>query len=353
MRQKTQPSSLVFTDKQLSDLYTYLQGQFSSPDLVGAQTNAMGQQLAAQFQWGGAYYGYDVNEQQKIITVCNTFIQAKDSAAQSFIPFTFNTLRPPVDSGVPPVEIHHHHYRYSNWFSDFLFWSLIFSPNHARDCNHLLALICIAVFLVTLYLSVGYLFNTLAGGVERLWYNEGKLQAGISMLGAIVGGISAAMLLLAAMNPIAVVLSLSIIAAAVTACITNFLQDKFMVSTHPNAIDAHDPHRYGLTDREVENLMNKHLDPTKVKLAIVALRVEIGQCPSITDRLFRAKAQDKQAMIQTIRMLRHGDLAAVSVGSLRFDLRQDQAIQPANQTPYGAQPAEGVPLGSKLAPCQA
>ncbi len=370
----------TFTDKQLFDLYVKLKESYRRTETIDANFNRMSAELFAEFLPGGIYAEMQESEQKKIYTVFTSFLNAQPSStreantARSFAPFdnlflNFQSTYPRSSfSTRPRYVVRHYHYQQSNWFNDYLFWHWACSGNSSRNQQSsedflklLLVLIVAAIAAVVLYFAACYLFTAIADSMERFWYGEGWLQASISLLGVIGGAVAGAILMMTVILPfgalaILCIASASIVAAALTAGLTNVIQDACIEAMNADALDSADPYRFALTAAESVALEQKGIDPTKVKCAIAALRVEIAELPSLSSRWFSDDASPKQAKLQTIRALRRGDLEEVDVAGLHFDLHTDAApevVQSSNDAFYPPNdlaelgvPVAGVPLAS-------
>lgn len=357
----------VFTDKNLFDLYAKLKESYCPSDNSQKNFDRMSIELFAEFLPGGIYADMDEADQKKIYTVFTTFLNAQSpadsrtNAAPRFQSFDhmFRNFRHRQSRfgsyNHNTFIVHHHHYEQSSWFHDYLFWHWMFSDTSSSRNNTnsedwlklLLVLIVAAVAAVILYFAACYLFTAIAESLERFWYNEGWLQASISLLGVIGGAVAGAMLMMTFLPPFFPLATLCIaftstVTAAITGGVTNLIQAQCIESMNADAMDSADPYRFTLTEAESAALEQKGIDPTKVKCAIAALRHEIRELPSLTSRWFSDTPQ--QVKLQLIRALRRGEMAEVRLEGLSFDLRVDRQPEMAQAANDGS--VDGVPIGN-------
>lgn len=330
----------TFTDKQLFGLYGKLKASYCIDKSFDDNFSTMEPELLANFLPGGIYADMSDSDKDKIYTVFTTFLNARSSnPATSFRSFSnaFEAYRQNINRTMPPVYvIEHHYYQRSSWFEDYLFWHCFFSDNSSHHHHNtedfwkvLLMLLVAAVAAVVLYFAACYLFTAIAESVERFWYNEGWLQASISLLGVVGGALAGALFMMTMIQPFGAVAVMSIafasiVAAALTGGLTNTIQGVCIEALNADAMDSADPYRFALTDAESVALEQKGIDPTKVKCAIAALRYEIEELPSLSSRWFGDSHQ--QEKLQLIRALRRGEKEVLLLGDLRFDLHTD--VQP-------------------------
>ncbi|WP_133135556.1 hypothetical protein [Legionella rowbothamii] len=202
-------------------------------------------------------------------------------------------------------------------------------------------LIMAAVAAVLASIAVYYMLNQFLEGAERFYYNEGWLKAALVLANSLAFGAGSTVLsltfaaapltslaIMAGFNPAIVVVTgavlLSIIGAGIGAFAMNLLYRP--LQTDKNAIDPNDPLRFRLTANEEYNLASNGIDPSMVKLAIVALRSEIAkhlnsnnaEVPSFFSRKDKGMAKVNECL-QKVRGLRSGTLTCVEVGGLIFD----------------------------------
>lgn len=341
---------ITFTDKQLSDLYLRLKGSYHSAETINENYDRMGSDLFAEFLDGGIYADMPLSEQKKIYTVFTMFLNAQPHQGSTpNVAYQFQSFHNRVDNDrtnfsrqnfeLRAPYVIHHHYQQSNYLNDYFFWYWVFSmsntPSSQKSAEQFLMLlvgIIVAVIVsIVLYFTACYLFTVLADALERFWHNEGWFQASISLLGVIGGAVAGAMLMMTVIQPfgalaILCIASASIVAAALTAGLTNVIQAECIEAMNADALDPADPYRFALTTAESVALELKGIDPTKVKCAIAALRDEIAVLPPVSSRWFSDDASPKQEKLQVIRALRRGELVEVDVARLHFNLLSDEEV---------------------------
>jgi hypothetical protein len=189
-----------------------------------------------------------------------------------------------------------------------------------------------------------YIFDQFLNSIERLWYNEGWLKAVLMFTNSLIFGSASTLLTLmfassplmalavfVGINPVGVVIAATVCLTAIASgigCFTmDFLYDFIDKKCSSASMDPSDPCRYRLTEADELELLEKHIDPVKVKCALVALRAEISKLqesndaiPSFLTRHFTA-AKKIQKLLHQVRELRRGNSTVVSVGNLCFDCR--------------------------------
>ena len=210
-------------------------------------------------------------------------------------------------------------------------------------------------------IALFYLMRQMLNSAERFYYNEGWMQASLSMLSMTVSGIATGMLAQALVlspliglaiaagisNPVGLavlgVIGIGIVGAAVGCLITNKIQTRYIKNTSVDALNPNDPYRFALTDAEVRTLEENSIDPIKVKCAIVALYQKISELPeqSFCASLFSRRTKEVQSCLDKIRQLRSGKAKQMEIGYNEriglyrvFDLRKDQ--EPASALPGSA-----------------
>ncbi|WP_237759011.1 hypothetical protein [Legionella birminghamensis] len=275
------------------------------------------------------------------------------------------------------IDIHYHPYRdydcyYAN-HSDFLFtwlmWDMMLHSHghHAHYdgcCGHhdhdgenngealamLLLILLAAVAAVLTFIALYYILQKICSNLERMYFNEGWLQAAVSLASMIAGAAAGALVgtfLLSTplmwlafsagiSNPIGIAITgivvMTILGAAGVAFITNAVQDYCIKKNHPNAIDPNDAYRFRLTPEESQNLEAKGVDPFQAVMAIIALRLEMAKLdkknsgsnhkkiPSVWARWFTKSGQEIQEHLNTIRDIRAGNLIVAKAGDKHFSL---------------------------------
>jgi hypothetical protein len=378
----------AFTDKQLSDLYGGLKKQYdliiknnpaiSYPELFDKLTFPL---VAEINSTNGKYGALDPSEQAKVYSVRDAFLSAtpefrnekKPMPARATNWFNWENFRSTYPLSPRPtiqiVNVYHTHDR-ASWFNDFALRYMImssFSNNNTKnkkqseDCLKAIAiLIAVVAVVLSLYYASMYLMNVVLDSVDRIAHNEGWFQASVSILSAAIGAIVGALAIMATLNPVGVlgvlaVASASVITAAVTALLTNTLQDALIKHANPDALDPNDPHRIKLSVNEAANLKVpssrgiQDLDPIKVKCAIAALRADIGPMPSATVRFFSSSGAKASRNLNLIRKLRAGELDAsmdpLVVGDMQFNLRRTREAEAVVANDVVGNPVLGQVVG--------
>lgn len=192
------------------------------------------------------------------------------------------------------------------------------------------------------FIAMYYLLNQLLSSGERFYYHEGWLQAGLSLLYMAVSATASTLLgalLVPALTSLVVsagignpvflvalgVIAITLIGTAFGTLIANAIQQAIIEKSNANALEPKDPYRFNLTERECLKLDEMGVDPLKVKCAIVALRMQLGEggVPSYMNRLFSEKKEIINEVLEKVRKLRRGELTEVIVGDMSFDCRKD------------------------------
>lgn len=230
--------------------------------------------------------------------------------------------------------------------------------DHNLSQEAMMALIVIALAAIVAIVTLVAIYYLLVAGfdaLERLWFNEGGLQAIISIGSAIASGFAAsfltttflsspiAALALAAgfSNPAGLVIfgviCLTIIGAALGCFVVNKIQESIIEKSNKDAMEPKDPYRFSLTKSEEQRLefsrdeTKDSLDPIKVKCAIMALRKELNS-KHLSYFLHRFSSSNKEnEILTTIRKIRRGELTEVTVGegenTLIFDLKKSPELR--------------------------
>lgn len=247
----------------------------------------------------------------------------------------------PVHEDSPRV-VHHHHNSGVPWWAFFLM-NRDHSPaptssrNEERRESNFSAwagiLIIAGVAIAPAVIGAFYLLSELWNNLERLYYNEGYLQAGLGLVN-IVASLSISAILTNA------VLSSAITALAVSAgfanpvswaffimsCVTLFaagcihlaLQEVIYRSTahfNKDALHPEEPGRFTITDEQIADIQRrdkkggKGLDGDKMQNVITAIHHDLTENPSRMTRLLRyspffrdAESAEKLKAIRGIRM---------------------------------------------------
>lgn len=247
----------------------------------------------------------------------------------------------PVHEDSPRV-VHHHHNSGVPWWAFFLMNrdhspAPMSSRNEERRESNFAAwagiLIIAGVAIAPAVIGAFYLLSELWNNLERLYYNEGYLQAGLGLVN-IVASLSIGAILTNA------VLSSAITALAVSAgfanpvswaffimsCVTLFaagcihlaLQEVIYRSTayfNKDAVHPEEPGRFTITDEQIADIQrrdkkgSKDLDGDKMQNVITAIHHDLTENPSRMTRLLRyspffrdAESAEKLKAIRGIRM---------------------------------------------------
>ncbi len=373
-----------FTDRQIAILYFNLSKHYkdccdslrsNSSDIDRAEY--IYNQLYASVYYSlegenSSLSGLNYVDKEKIYKVLNTFFYA--TPQYQTIPMQQQSASFFHNGAQKPLVMHNNvnHY-YARRDDGFLFnWILLDSLNarssrsygggynyghnyHQHQTQNkndysvlaLLLLLILATAAAALtFIAMYYLLSETLDSLERFWYSEGWMQAALTLL-SMPASTSASTLLafvfathplisltIAAgvANPaawvIAGILCLGVIGGAAGCFISNKLQQSLIEYTSADALDPTDPNRFALTAAEEKRLIEKNIDPIKVKCAIIALRAQMGneQVPSLLTRCSISSIH--QGNLDKIRSLRRGDLCILTVGEMRFDCNADLMPRP-------------------------
>ena len=349
-----------FTDNQLAHFYLslyreYQREHYNSTDKIDVIYSKMLNSVnyTLQSTKGSRLSNLDAEEQKKVYGVLNAFIR-------STAKFRYANLRnrPDFAHQLPETKVERgdsklRFYCYSDGFNDIFYWSKLndflnvgkiktkyditndmLDRTNNDERNQLGLMIMMAVALVGI--SFYYMVSQTINSTERFMWNEGWQQAAITLSSLVVGyvfgaAISCFFLMAIGMSnpltiPILTMITVAILTAAATCYITNKFQNHCIQNANDEALDPQDPHRFKLTDKEEQHLIEIGLDPVSVKCALVALRQQMGEqaTPSFLNRNFTSKGKRMQCFLDQVRELRSGELTTITVNSLhgsqRFDL---------------------------------
>lgn len=359
-----------FTDNLLARLHLGLEDDINKLQQEGKNPQEIYAYLlsrvnASLTQPDSVFFGFDADEQKNVYEVLNTVFLAHPYSRRVNKVEREKLLVFKLVTDDSRLNYHYHPHCYCPTNDALFTWIMLSSlTNHSHyyghggsfnhhghssatnsdDCGKLIALllcIALAAFAVVLTtIALYYLLNQTLNNLERFCYNEGWLQATVTLASTIASGCAAGMLAatfasapLAALaiaaglsNPVGLaifgVICLTIMGAGLGCFITHQIQNYAIKKANPAALDPQDPHRFTLTDAEEENLRSKNIDPLRVKCAMVAIRAEMGEkpVPSLLNRIFTSKGEEKQELLHKIRQLRQGELQQVEVGGKIFDL---------------------------------
>ena len=235
------------------------------------------------------------------------------------------------------------------------------SKKEEDQAKAMLLLVAVSVAIAaSALIALFYLIRQMLNSAERFYYNEGWMQASLSMLSMTVSGIATVMLaqslflspliglafVAGLSNPVGLavlgVIAIGIVGAAVGCLITNKLQTMYVKNTSEDALNPNDPYRFALTDAEARELEKKSIDPIKVKCAIVALYAQISKLPdqSFCASLFSRRTKEVQACLDNIRQLRSGRAFNIKVGDMSFNLYKElEQVLPSQEIRHHARPA--------------
>lgn len=390
------PDTGIFTDRHLKLFYANLLNHYNAcRNRLDNNPTAIYNELFAAVQFAlrareGDLYHLRDEEKDKV----NAYFEIIFRALPIYrdIPLSqrnsFNPPRPPYNPQVRYIYNQYNNYKFSD--SLLLNWLFISSLTHSyqpfpsnihrhgdRKSNQsikenaliILILIALAACAAVLTLiSLYYMLNEFLNSVERFHYNEGWLRAALMLANAAVFSVSSFLLantfiapalfslaLIVGLNPVAVavtgVILLSVIGAGIGAFFMGMLHDSIEKKLNKNTMDPNDPLRFRLTETDEKALIEKGIDPLKVKCALVALRAEIAKTlnneqaavPSFLNRHI-GNGKKIQPLLQQVRHLRQGKIDYIRVGTLVFNCKQSQRALPLQQPTPSHYPFTAPPL---------
>lgn len=266
-----------------------------------------------------------------------------DATAHAYIPEAYAT------AAAPPQVIHHHHNSGLPW------WTLCFLGRNGGTTNNYFGasqreerregnsapanfpawvriLVIAGVVIVPALAGSFYLLSELGQNLERLYYNEGYIQAGLGMANiALSISLSAPLVnavLSTAITGLAVSAGLAnpitwafFIMGCVTlfaaACIHWAVQEGIYKTNawfNKDALNPEDPHRFTVTDEQVKSIIRKdrrglkNLDGDKMQNVITAIHHDMTNDPTTLTRIFRyspffrsAETAEQLSAIRTLR----------------------------------------------------
>ncbi|MDF1757886.1 MAG: hypothetical protein P1U74_06275 [Legionellaceae bacterium] len=222
-------------------------------------------------------------------------------------------------------------------------------------------LMVLAVVFIAV-ISLAYLSYEFTNCFESMYYNEDAITAFMNLLinAAGVAGSTliayylvmaplAALTLAAGIsNPIGLVVFVAIClglgGGALISSLSNFSQRKISEAYYQDSLAPQDRGRYTLSIYEEERLIEKNIDPIKVKCALVAMSLEIGNRPCRRSFFADDRYNDSvKKTLQDIRDCRSGNMpnSKVQVGKMNFDC--SKTIIPEAVLVDGAPPAPSAP----------
>ncbi|MFY7697363.1 MAG: hypothetical protein ACOVQX_00840 [Legionella sp.] len=321
------------TDFDLRELYfrlvnQYVEYQRNIPGMSHEQIKEdMLQQVFSPF---GSFSDYSWGERQKICAVIDALMTAFANIRRPSYAFAANNNL--MQAGhINPIE---DHCEAIKEFHD--------KTNNQDDLMIHMGLVFATFGFYFVIYAAYYLFNEISNAVERIWYAEGLVQAALTLLALATIAYTSAYpiafivvltLLVASLslgftaNPVPLIIlsatSLFFIFTAMGTYITNSIQNMIIPLAHSSALDPADPFRFTITNQEETKLRQLNIDPLKAKLAIIALRAEIGgQLPSFFNR-----TEYQQECLRAVRAIRNGELSQVVIKKeLVLDLTLEEQI---------------------------
>ena len=238
------------------------------------------------------------------------------------------------DEGLPqayattaePTVIHHYHHNSGGsgvpWWLVYLMMSRNNAPqqqtntrdNPPRESNFgswMGALIIAAVVAGPALAGTVYLISELWNNLERLYYNEGYIQAGLGLANIILSltlatvfaqvSLSSAITALCVSagfaNPIGWAFFILGCVTMLTAAVTHLAIQEgiYLATTHanPHALHPEEPFRFTVTDQDIAELQrkdkkaNKHIKGDNMQNVITAIHHDMTDNPSRMERIFR------------------------------------------------------------------
>ncbi len=339
-----------FTDRQLSLLFlslekdykTYTQENLSMDDKYDFLCSSL--DYALNQDQNSSLYNLSTSDKDKAFTVLNTLFDAVQTESSRF-----DRRRPfkPVDFSTSRINYPHYCHHHGLFWADFFLWRPYYYPssnnvennsNSKQNGSVLLAIFILFILILLMFITLfalDYLFSSIQSNIERLIYNEGILQTILSMMlfAACAASVSTVIyfflsapitslcLAAALANPIAVaVISLTcigIIGTALSVGLSNTALNYGMASAYPNALIPMDTGRFNLTESESQKLVEKGIDPLKIKCAIVALYEHYDKDhDSAGASLLFWRNQQNQKIIEAVRKLRRGELVTFNLADI-------------------------------------
>ncbi len=218
------------------------------------------------------------------------------------------------------------------------------SPISPRMKSFLIRSALMIVPGVNLLYSLYFMFSLAVDSLERMWFNEGFLKAGLLVVSAV--SLSLLTLMISASTGLFALIwftflllfnvglaggltmafgSTALWGAGIGCIIADSIYNAISSWAYSDSLDPDDPLRFCLTRSEEANLLDQGIEPIKVKFAIIALRAEIGKIqngeapiPSFIMRQF-GQGKQIQSLLNDVRELRAGNKTQVKVGELIFN----------------------------------
>ena len=325
------------TDRRLAQLLGNIDKKYkSNPDV-----NDLNNFIYYSMQPGGPYADLHEQEKETVWRVLDIYMELKGLAhlhSDSIRKFTPSTVVSNYDWGSYPSSSGGYHtntFIYINTGGG--------CGHHSHGCGFgggasgcgkdefifVVVAIMIAIVAAIALLGVIYLAQQILNDVDRIWYDEGRLQAVVSltfMAGSaaamgmlmntlLTGAFAGFLLTVGFANPLTwaifTVVCVAAIATAPVNRLVQVVQDKAIELLHPNALEPTDPYRFALTDSEAKQLDNNGIDPLRVRCSIAVLHASLeGEETNRYSRnaLFSERSSRVQSTLDTIRGLRDGSI---------------------------------------------
>ncbi len=267
----------------------------------------------------------------------------------------------PVYNTSKPEVVHHHHHHNSG-----VPWWLFFLMN--RNANHVPAvqsreeqhrnsnftayagyLIIVGVAVLPALGGTFYLLSELCNNFERLYYNEGYLQAGLGIVNIILSLSLSAVLTNAVLSSAITTLAVSAgfanpiswaffilgsVTLFVAACVHLAIQEGiYRMTAHynPDALHPEEPGRFTVTDEQITDLKRsdkrgmRAIDGDKMQNVITAIHHDMTDAPSRMQRVLRyspffrdAETAERLREIRRLRTTGQVDYSTETDSALRF-----------------------------------
>jgi hypothetical protein len=344
------------TDRKLSELLNNLAINYKN------NPNDIYNFVYYSMQPGGVYFDLDRKEQEKVWQVLDIFLDAiSKSGRQVKRSDTINitqgykwndALFSPrssyhsnsfiyIDTCNSSSSFYHHGHHSGGCFGGSS------SGSGGDDCIVVLVIVLIAIIAAIASAAALYLARQAYNDLDRIWYNEGRFQAVVSLalmagtavavgmlMDFVLTGVFASFLLgVGFSNPVGLaIFTVFCITGIVTAFLNPLgqaLQGKATELLNSQALDPREPSRFTLTDSEAARLIEKDIDPLRVKCAIVALHASLeGKETNAYKQysFFEERSLEAQDVLTKIRQLRAGEIDTVKVRGLDFNCKKADYI---------------------------
>lgn len=252
-------------------------------------------------------------------------------------------------------------------------------PQHQtydNDNGNRLARVAVIIVSTIAVAMAAYAFNKSLEAFERFYYNEGWVKGCLDILSGLAGATLMSVLMTSPATNLALSAGLTnpagwaaIVMGMIGYGVGMWLKNKVYQPRDDEAIDRFEPERFSLSQKEQQSLLDKGIDPIRVKCAIFQIKAELlkqqqiddqklvtdnVKIPSFTMRFFGYHA-DVQNGLNQIRQLRQGKYQSINVGGMRFNLNLvPHASKCKNQAtivnPYSEEQNERVMPSAPLEP---